>query len=55
MWTYYIWFEAEFTGEGLLCNYKSVQPTVRPLCAESRTAVEENGQKSSFFEGFMNN
>jgi len=20
MLTYYIWFEAEFTGEGLLCN-----------------------------------
>ena len=55
MLTYYIWFEAEFIWEGQHLLLKSIRPTVRTLYAENRTAVEKNHQKSTFFDGFMNN
>jgi len=55
MLTYYIWFEAEFIWEGQHLFLKSVRPTVRTLYVENWTVVEENDQKSSFFDSFMKN
>jgi len=47
--------EAEFIGKCSYLYFTSVRPTVRTLSTENRTAVENNDQKSTFFDGFMNN
>ena len=51
---YRIPIDVEFNPIRPKVYLKSVRPTVRTPVAESRTELEENAKKSSFFSGFRN-